>query len=218
MTARSCAAWPKDVPGYVEDAVAVVDRALALWPNGELALSFNGGKDCTILLGLVQVRHTHAPRPPPVPARSRAPYRASILFYCPEAPRVCACVLWRWQLSEARRKHRFAAEGKSLSEEETSSLFTSSVRMVYFVEEGCFPEQDEFIELTQRAYGFELQRVGSHMRENTAMLVRHTGLLSPRHSCPQPELTTVPGTGARARRPCVPYGHAPRRPVRIGAG
>lgn len=131
---------------------------------------------------------------------------------------MCACVLWLWQLSEARRQHRFAAEGKSLSEEETSSLFTSSVRMVYFVEEGCFPEQDEFIELTQRAYGFELQRVGSHMRENTAMLVRHTGLLSPRHSCPQPELTSVPGTGARARRPCVPYGHAPRRPVRSGAG
>ena len=68
MTARSCAAWPEDVPGYVEDAVAVVDRALALWPNGELALSFNGGKDCTILLGLVQVGHTLAPRPP---SRSR---------------------------------------------------------------------------------------------------------------------------------------------------
>ena len=56
MAVRSCASWPVDVPGYVEEAVAVVDRALALWPHGELALSFNGGKDCTILLGLVQVR------------------------------------------------------------------------------------------------------------------------------------------------------------------
>lgn len=48
--------------------------------------------------------------------------------------------------------------------------------MVYFVEEGCFPEQDEFIELAQRTYGFELQRVGQHMKENTAMLVRDHGV------------------------------------------
>ncbi len=48
--------------------------------------------------------------------------------------------------------------------------------MVYFVEEGCFPEQDEFIALAQRTYGFELQRVGQHMKENTAMLVREHGV------------------------------------------
>lgn len=64
---RTCASWPVDVPDYVAEAVAVVDRALALWPNGELALSFNGGKDCTILLGLVQVRPTAPLNPPVIP-------------------------------------------------------------------------------------------------------------------------------------------------------
>jgi hypothetical protein len=82
----------------------------------------------------------------------------------------------RLQLAEARRKKRLAAENLSLSAEETASLFTSRVRMVYFVEEGCFPEQDEFIELAQRTYGFELQRVGQQMKENTAMLVRDHGV------------------------------------------
>ena len=53
MASRSCASWPDDVPENAAAAIDVVERALALWPNGGLALSFNGGKDCTILLGLV---------------------------------------------------------------------------------------------------------------------------------------------------------------------
>ena len=31
MTARTCASWPEEIPAYVEEAVGVVDRALALW-------------------------------------------------------------------------------------------------------------------------------------------------------------------------------------------
>ena len=38
------------------------------------------------------------------------------------------------------------------------ALFTGAVKMVYFVQEGCFAEQDEFIARAQRLYGFELLR------------------------------------------------------------
>ena len=181
---RTCASWPDDVPEYVEAAVDVVERALALWPGGELALSFNGGKDCTILLGLVQVRRCPLAAPMRVlvhPAsRSRAWPRPRPLH--PRClPTHCqlthCCVSLRSpQLAEARKRQKLASSGASLSAEETSALFTSSVRMVYFVEEGCFPEQDEFIALAQRTYGFELQNVGQNMKENCAMLVREHGV------------------------------------------
>ena len=48
--------------------------------------------------------------------------------------------------------------------------------MVYFVQEGCFAEQDEFIARAQRLYGFELLRVGADMQESTALLVREHGV------------------------------------------
>ena len=131
--ALQTAAWPAAPAEHVVQAVDVIERALALYPNGELALSFNGGKDCTILLGLVQ-------------------------------------------LAEARRRKKLEAEGGALSAAETSALFTGAVKMVYFVQEGCFAEQDEFIARAQRLYGFELLRVGADMQESTALLVREHGV------------------------------------------
>ena len=117
-----CTMWPAEPAAYVEDAVAVLERAMFMWPDGELALAFNGGKDCTVLLGLLQ-------------------------------------------LAEAKRLGRDQAGGIGLTRQETSCLFSKTVRMVYFVEEGCFPEQDTFIEMTETRYGFELLRMGSDLKE-----------------------------------------------------
>jgi FAD synthetase len=128
-----CLTWPAEPASYVKDAVAVLEQALRLWPQGELALAFNGGKDCTVLLGLVL-------------------------------------------LAEAKRLGRTEAGGTGLTAEETTSFFSSGIKMVYFVEEGCFPQQDAFIVEAQKRFGFELVRVGANLKENTATLVAEHGV------------------------------------------
>jgi hypothetical protein len=140
---RSCRTWPGGsvLPAYVAEAVSVLSQALSLWPGGELAVAFNGGKDCTVLLGLLQ-------------------------------------------LAAAKHKAGPAAAAATLSDQEVSAIFTKQVRMVYFVEEGCFPEQDEFIEQTERRYGFELLRLqpppggdgGGGLKQSTAQLVDEHGV------------------------------------------
>ena len=53
-----CRSWPNGAPeAHVLEGVDVVSRAMDAYPDGQLAMAFNGGKDCTAMLGLVMLAH-----------------------------------------------------------------------------------------------------------------------------------------------------------------
>ncbi|KAJ4385698.1 3'-phosphoadenosine 5'-phosphosulfate sulfotransferase [Gnomoniopsis smithogilvyi] len=140
----------KSVQAQVKEAVGVIDEALDRYSIEELSLSYNGGKDCLVLLVLILACLPRHFEPTPAPATattasSSTGFHNGIIHAHSQPPP-------NTPLSNTPRAT-------------TPSPFPESLQSVYIVSPHPFAEIDEFVETSTVKFHLDLCRYALPMRE-----------------------------------------------------
>lgn len=136
----------RDVQAQVKVAMGVIDEALARYEPHELAMSYNGGKDCLVLLVLVlaclpawaEARASKQSSTADNTAASSTPIQAQPPTPSIEPPTLPPAV---------------------------AAQFPTRLQALYVVCNNAFSEVDEFVEATSQDYGLYLARCMLPMRQ-----------------------------------------------------
>ncbi|POS73934.1 phosphoadenosine phosphosulfate reductase [Diaporthe helianthi] len=152
----------KGVQAHVREAMSVVDEALERYSIEELSLSYNGGKDCLVLLVLILAclpRHFEPPdddddddddKGPPPPSSSSYTYTYTTNRTAPNG------------LTSQIPTNTPAAPTPVRSR--SPRPFPTSLQSVYIVAPDPFAEVDAFVEHSAATYHLDLSRYALPMR------------------------------------------------------
>ncbi|KAH8765459.1 phosphoadenosine phosphosulfate reductase [Diaporthe sp. PMI_573] len=143
----------KGVQSHVREAISVIDEALERYSIEELSLSYNGGKDCLVLLVLILAclpRHFEPPEDEPL---SSPP---------PPPQPLCTNTTATNGLTSQIPTNTPAAPTPVRSP--TPRPFPASLQSVYIVAPDPFAEVDAFVEHSAATYHLDLCRYALPMR------------------------------------------------------
>lgn len=151
-TTATAAAY-SSAPAFVHAAVAIVEQALERFPDLALAVAYNGGKDSTVLLVLLQLALSKRA------AAAAAAKAGGDIGGGDDGD------------SGADSSADSAAVGDG-----GDAAGLGCVRWVYFTEEDVFEEQEEFLAASERRHALRLLRVGGGVKAGCAQLVAEHGV------------------------------------------
>ncbi|PSR76621.1 hypothetical protein BD289DRAFT_446446 [Coniella lustricola] len=160
----------KGVQAQVKEAMGVIDEALDKYSFEELSLSYNGGKDCLVLLVLILAclpRHfddddnnnttTTTTTTTTTPTNPTSPQQPSVTNHT---------------INNHNPPHHshpptntpLAATPRAATPTTPLPPFPKTLQSVYIVSEHPFPEVDDFVELSTQQYHLDLCRYSLPMR------------------------------------------------------